>query len=293
MYLGAIEAGGTKFVCALGNEQGQIIKSVSILTTGPEETIKQVVEFFHNEPLSAIGIGSFGPIDLNLKSPKYGHITMTPKIAWEDFNILGEVKKHFPIPIGFDTDVNAAALGEKIWGAAKEVDSFIYITVGTGIGVGAIVEGNLLHGLIHPEMGHIIVRRHPSDQYEGNCPYHKDCLEGLAAGPAILERWGKAGDEIQDQAQVWEMEAHYLAQALVNYLLILSPERIILGGGVMRQGQLIPLIREKVRDILNGYVHHSAILSAIEEFIVPPGLGENAGISGALALAVKARDTEF
>ncbi|MCP1092521.1 ROK family protein [Bacillaceae bacterium OS4b] len=291
MYLGAIEAGGTKFICAIGNEHGQIIKRISIPTTIPKETIKQVVNFFQNNSLSAIGIGSFGPIDLHVKSPKYGHITMTPKITWENFDILGEVKKHFPIPIGFDTDVNAAALGEKIWGAAKEVNSCIYITVGTGIGVGAIVEGNLLHGLTHPEMGHIIVRRHPSDQYEGNCPYHKDCLEGLAAGPAISERWGKAGAKLQDQAQVWEMEAYYLAQALVNYLLILSPERIILGGGVMMQDQLIPLIRGKVRDLLNGYVQHTAILSAIEEFIVPPGLGQNAGICGALALAIKARDT--
>lgn len=162
---------------------------------------------------------------------------MTPKISWRNFDILGEVKKHFPIPIGFDTDVNAAALGEKIWGAAREVDSCIYITVGTGIGVGAFVEGNLLHGLIHPEMGHIIVRRHPSDQYEGNCIYHKDCLEGLAAGPAISERWGKAGVELQGQAQVWEMEAYYLAQALVNYLLILSPERIILGRWSHAAGQ--------------------------------------------------------
>ncbi|MEK4012826.1 ROK family protein [Peribacillus sp. FSL M8-0224] len=293
MYLGAIEAGGTKFVCAIGNEQGQIIERVSIPTTTPEETIKQVVKFFQNGSLSAIGIGSFGPIDLDVKSPQYGHITMTPKISWRNFDILGEVKKHFPIPIGFDTDVNAAALGEKIWGAAREVDSCIYITVGTGIGVGAFVEGNLLHGLIHPEMGHIIVRRHPSDQYEGNCIYHKDCLEGLAAGPAISERWGKAGVELQGQAQVWEMEAYYLAQALVNYLLILSPERIILGGGVMLQDKLIPLIREKVSEMLNGYVHHSAILSAINEFIVPPGLGQNSGISGALALAMKARDTEF
>lgn len=292
MYLGAVEAGGTKFVCAVGNEQGQILQRVSFPTTTPEETMEKVVAFFQHHSLSAIGIGSFGPVDLNLESPHYGYITMTPKVAWRNFDIFGKLKKHFLIPIGFDTDVNAAALGEKIWGAARDVDSCIYMTVGTGIGVGAIVEGELLHGLNHPEMGHIFIRRHPSDQYEGKCPYHKECLEGLAAGPAISERWGKAGVELQEQDEVWEMEAYYLAQALVNYLLILSPEKMIIGGGVMEQQQLYPLIRKNVKEMLNDYVHHEAILSSIEKYIVPPELDQNAGICGALALAIKAKNTE-
>ncbi|MDQ0218111.1 ROK family protein [Peribacillus cavernae] len=293
MNLGAIEAGGTKFVCAVGNEQGEFIQRVSFPTTTPEETMGKVIDFFQNYSLSAIGIGSFGPVDLNVDSPQYGYITMTPKVQWQKFDIFGALKKHFHIPIGFDTDVNAAAFGEKVWGAGSDVNSCIYMTVGTGIGVGAVVEGKLLHGLTHPEMGHILVRRHPSDQYEGKCPYHKDCLEGLAAGPAISERWGKAGVELQGRAEVWEMEADYLAQALVNYILILSPERIILGGGVMKQLQLFPLIRKRVQELLNGYVHHAAILSSINEYIVPPGLGDNAGISGALALANKAKNTDI
>ena len=293
MNLGAIEAGGTKFVYAVGDEQGKIIERVSIPTTTPKETMNNVIDFFRGYSISGIGLGSFGPVDLHVESPLYGHITMTPKVAWRNYDVLGELKKHFPIPIGFDTDVNAAAYGEKIWGAAKDVDSCIYMTVGTGIGVGAIVGGKLLHGLIHPEMGHILVRRHPLDQYEGKCPYHKDCLEGLASGPAISERWGKAGLELHNRAEVWEMEAFYLAQALVNYLLILSPKKIILGGGVMMQEQLFPLIQNKVKELINGYIHHSAILLDIEEYIVPASLGQNAGISGALALAIKAINTDL
>jgi fructokinase len=191
------------------------------------------------------------------------------------------------VPIGFDTDVNAAALGESLWGAAKGLESCLYMTVGTGIGVGALVEGKLVHGLAHPEMGHIMVRRHEDDSYAGRCPFHGDCLEGLAAGPAIEERWGKKGIELADTPEVWEMEAYYLAQAIANYILILSPKKVIVGGGVMKQAQLFPLVREKVKEILGGYVQSEQILEKIDEYIVPPGLGNNAGLAGAMGLVIR------
>ncbi|WP_028402014.1 ROK family protein [Ectobacillus panaciterrae] len=288
MIFGAIEAGGTKFVCGIGSEHGEIFKKVTIPTTTPDETMGKVINYFKGKHIDAMGIGSFGPIDLHKNSSTYGYITSTPKPHWGHFNLVGEIQKEFPVPIGFDTDVNAAALGEIEWGAAKSVDSCMYMTVGTGIGVGAVVNGELLHGLTHPEMGHIFIRRHEGDLFEGNCPYHKDCLEGMAAGPAIEKRWGKKGIELAEEAKVWELEAYYLAQAIANYILILSPKKVILGGGVMKQQHLIPMIRDRVIELLNGYLHHESITSdQIEGYIVSPGLGENAGLCGALALAKK------
>lgn len=284
MIIGAIEAGGTKFVCGIGNEEGVVTERISIPTTTPEETMEQVVSFFKDKQIAALGVGSFGPVDLDESSSTYGYITSTPKPHWNHFDLVGELKKHFQVPVGFDTDVNAAALGESLWGAAKGLDSCLYMTVGTGIGVGALVEGKLVHGLSHPEMGHIMVRRHGDDTYAGRCPYHGDCLEGLAAGPAIEERWGKKGIELKDSPEVWEMEAHYLSQAIANYILILSPKKVILGGGVMNQSQLFPLLREKVKEILGGYVQNEKILEKMNEYIVPPGLGDNAGLSGAIGL---------
>ncbi|MBZ5749049.1 ROK family protein [Metabacillus rhizolycopersici] len=285
MLLGAIEAGGTKFVCGIGGENGEIYERVSFPTTSPEETMKQVVSFFREKKVDAIGIGSFGPIDLTKTSDTYGYITSTPKPYWNNFNLVGEVKKYFSVPIGFDTDVNGAALGEIKWGAAKGLDSCIYITVGTGIGVGAISEGKLLHGLLHPEMGHILIRRHPEDDFEGNCPYHLDCLEGMAAGPALEKRWGNKGVELSTNQRVWELESYYLAQAIANYILIISPKKVIIGGGVMKQDHLFPLIRKEVVRLLNGYVQSKDILENIDSYIVPPCLGDNAGLAGALALA--------
>jgi fructokinase len=284
MVIGAIEAGGTKFVCGLGNEDGVISERISIPTTTPEETMAEVVSFFKDKGIEALGVGSFGPVDLEQSSATYGFITSTPKPHWAQFDLVGELKKYFDVPVGFDTDVNAAALGESLWGAAAGLDSCLYMTVGTGIGVGALVEGKLIHGLTHPEMGHIMVRRHGDDTYAGRCPYHGDCLEGLAAGPAIEERWGKKGIELKESPEVWEMEAHYLAQAIANYILILSPKKVIVGGGVMKQDQLFPLVRGKVKEILGGYVQSGQILEDIDEYIVPPGLGDNAGLAGALGL---------
>jgi fructokinase len=285
MILGAIEAGGTKFVCGLGNEHGELVDRVSFPTTTPEETLSQVVRFFKDKKVEAIGIGSFGPVDLNKESPTYGYVTTTPKPYWNQYPILQELQKHIQVPIGFDTDVNAAALGEAEWGAAKGLDSCVYVTIGTGIGAGAIVEGKLLHGMLHPEMGHIPVKRHPEDTYQGNCPYHQDCLEGMAAGPAIEKRWGQKGHDLEQNDQVWEFEAYYLAQAVAHLIYILSPKKIILGGGVMKQKQLFPLIHANVTQMLNGYVQKEELASGIGSYIVSPGLGDNAGLSGALVLA--------
>jgi fructokinase len=283
--LGAIEAGGTKFVCGVGTKDGKIEEKVSFPTTTPEETMAQVESFFAGKEVDAIGVGSFGPIDPIKGSPTYGYITTTPKPYWSQYNIVGYMKSKFNVPIGFDTDVNGAALGEHLWGAGQGLNSCMYITVGTGIGAGAVVNGQMLHGLSHPEMGHILVRRHPEDSYEGTCPYHADCLEGLAAGPAISRRWGLQGVELTEDHPAWDMEAYYLSQALMNYILILSPQRIIMGGGVMKQKQLFPLIHRELRSLLNGYVQHSAIHHDIEQYIVSPQLGDNAGLSGSLALA--------
>ncbi|MGE8203378.1 ROK family protein [Heyndrickxia sp. NPDC080065] len=281
MYLGAIEAGGTKFVCAVGDEKGNIIERISLPTTTPDETIPKVVSFFQNYDIKALGVGSFGPIDINSNSATYGYITTTPKLAWRNFPFLQTLQKELSVPIGFNTDVNVAALGEATFGAAKGFNSCLYITIGTGIGAGAVVQGNLLQGLSHPEMGHILVRKHPEDSYKGKCPYHQDCLEGLAAGPAIEERWGKKGTELAEKDIVWEIEAHYLAQALMQYILILSPGKIIMGGGVMKQSQLFPLIHKKLTEFVNDYVS----LPSLKDYIVSPGLGDNAGITGALVLA--------
>ncbi|MDF2723784.1 MAG: fructokinase [Paenibacillus sp.] len=283
--LGAVEAGGTKFVCGIGTETGEVLDRVSFPTEKPHETVRKVVDYFQDKRIEALGVGSFGPIDPNKTSPTYGYVTSTPKPHWGNFPFLAELQRFLTIPIGFDTDCNIAALGELTWGAAQGVSDCLYITVGTGIGAGAIVNGEQLHGLTHPEMGHILVRRHERDGFAGNCPYHGDCLEGMAAGPAIEKRWGVKGSELPDGHDAWEFEAYYLAQAIVNFTLTLSPQKIVIGGGVMKQRQLFPLVRSKVVELLNGYVAHEQITQDIDSYIVPPGLGDNAGLCGALALA--------
>ncbi|MDX8336164.1 ROK family protein [Candidatus Cetobacterium colombiensis] len=286
MRLGAIEAGGTKFVCGIADENGNILERVSFPTETPEITLQKVYDFFNNKGVEAIGVGSFGPIDPNLNSETYGYITKTPKKYWSDFNLIGELQKNLNVPMAFDTDVNGAALGEATWGAAKGLENCLYLTIGTGIGGGALVSGKLVHGMLHPEMGHIFVRRHPEDTYKGKCPFHNDCLEGLAAGPAIEERWGVKAYDLPIDHKAWELEAYYIAQALVNYILTLSPEKIVLGGGVMKQTQLFPLIRKNVKELLNNYVQTKEILEDLDNYIVSPGLGDNAGLLGSIALAL-------
>ena len=291
---GGIEAGGTKIICCIGNDKGEVLESCRIDTETPSVTMPKIISLLKKYPkISSIGIGAFGPVDLNPKSDTYGYITHTPKINWKNYNFLGEMKNHFDIPMGFDTDVNVAALGEYTWGAAQDISDFLYITVGTGVGVGHIVNHQFAHGLIHPEMGHIIVNKSSNDlpEFNGICPYHSNCLEGMAAGPAINARWkvDHCG-VLPPEHKAWGIEADYLAQALVNYILICSPKKIIMGGGVMNQKQLFHLIRKKVQTLLNGYVHHSSILDQIDDYIIPPGLGDQAGMKGAIALAIQYKE---
>lgn len=288
MLIGGIEAGGTKMVCAVGDENGTIMDRAAFPTRQPKETFEDLIGYFKNWDIKALGIGCFGPLDLNRQSATYGYITRTPKKGWENCDVAGTFQRTLGVPVGFDTDVNGAVLGEVTWGAAKGADSAIYITVGTGVGVGVYVNGALLHGLVHPEAGHILLTRHPDDAYKGNCPFHGNCLEGLAAGPAIEARWGRKGAELADQAQVWEMEAYYIAQAVTDYILVYSPQKIILWGGVMHQEKLFGMVREQVRHMLNGYVDHKMIMDNIEDYIVPPALGEDPGVLGAIRLGVLA-----
>lgn len=289
-----IEAGGTKFVCAVGDVAGNILEKIIIPTTTPEETMTHVIKYFQaineNTPFSALGIATFGPIDLDQKSPLYGYITTPPKPGWGHYNILGTMQKAFDMPIGFDTDVNGAALGEYRWGAAKELDTFIYVTVGTGIGAGGMISGKLMHGLIHPEMGHIFIPHDSKkDKFAGVCPFHGDCLEGLATGPSIQKRWGvKSALDLPAGHPGWDLEAEYLAYAFANYTLILSPQKIIGGGGVLKHKELFPKIRARVKSLLNGYIKHDMVFNKIDEYIVEPGLGDQSGICGAIALAERA-----
>ena len=274
-------------VCAIGNEKGEIFEKISIPTKTPETTMPEMIQWFKAKKIEALGIGCFGPIDPDKDSPTYGYITSTPKLAWKDYNIVGAFEEQLCCPVGFDTDVNGSALGEVTFGQAKGKKNIVYLTVGTGIGAGVYAEGKLLHGMLHPEAGHILMRRREDDHYEGKCPYHKTCLEGLAAGPAIEERWGKKGIELQDRDEVWDLEAYYLAQALTDYILILAPQLIILGGGVMHQEQLFTRIRAYVKEMLNGYIKTKE-LEDIDHYIVPASLHDDQGIMGALELGRRA-----
>jgi fructokinase len=288
---GGIEGGGTKFVCAVGTGPDDIRAETRFPTTTPTETMAQAVEFFQQQEavfgrLSAIGFACFGPLDPKPDSPTFGHILPTPKPGWSNADVVGVLRSAFDIPISFDTDVNGAALGEGRWGAGQGLKNFIYLTIGTGIGGGAYVEGKLLHGLIHPEMGHIPVRHDKAkDPYEGNCPFHGDCFEGLASGVAVEKRWQTRGSELTEDHPAWEMEAEYIAQALASYSFTLSPQRIIIGGGVGSLGHLLPKIQQKTKQLINGYIQSSVILEHIESYIVNPGLGNRSGMLGAIALA--------
>lgn len=275
-------------VCAVGNEKGEILDRISIPTESPDVTMPKLLEYFQRQSVEALGIGCFGPIDLDPASGTYGFITTTPKLAWKNYDICGYFKRHLGVPVGFDTDVNGSMLGEAAWGCAKGLDTAIYITVGTGIGVGVLAGGKLLHGMQHPEGGHILLPRRQDDAYEGKCPYHGTCMEGLAAGPAIEARWGKKAAELSDCPEVWELEAYYLAYAITNYIMILSPQKIILGGGVMHQEQLIPLIREKVKEMLGGYIRTKE-LADMDSYIVPASLNDDQGVLGALKLGIDAK----
>ena len=285
MLLGGIEAGGTKMVLAIGDENGNIFEKATIPTDTPDVSVPKMIDFFKGKGIEALGIGCFGPVDLHRDSKTYGFITTTPKPKWGNFDFAGAFREALNIPVGFDLDVNAAMLGEVTWGAAQGCESAIYITIGTGVGVGVWVNGKLLHGLIHPEAGHMILNRHPEDPYPGHCPFHGNCLEGMAAGPAVEERWGKKGFDLADNPKVWEIESYYIAQAITNFIFCYSPEKVIVWGGVMHQEQMFPMIRAQVKEMLNGYLNAPIINDHIEDYIIAPGLGDEPGIKGALRLA--------
>lgn len=290
MFAG-IEAGGTKFVCGVGTGPNDLV-TATVPTTTPAETLPKVIEFFRStgHDLKAIGIGSFGPVDLDEDSPSYGHVTSTPKPGWAHSDLRGAVQRALNLPVAFDTDVAAAALGEARWGAARGLADALYITIGTGIGGGAIVNGKVVHGLVHPEMGHLhIPRDAAADPYAGCCPYHgNNCFEGLACGPAIEQRWGMSAKQIPEGHPAWDLEARYIALGVVNIVLTISPKRVILGGGVMQTHHIFPKVRAEFVRLLNGYLKHPAILDGAAEYIVPPQLGSNAGVLGCLVLAENA-----
>ena len=292
---GGMEGGGTKFVCSVGTSPDDIRAEVRFPTTTPQETLQQAISFFRGyyEGLAAIGIACFGPLDPNPVTVTFGKILPTPKPGWTGADIVGPLREAFRLPIGFDTDVNGAALGELTWGAAQGLDTFIYLTVGTGIGGGAYVNGKLLHGLLHPEMGHIPLPHNPAqDSFEGVCPFHGDCFEGLASGVAMEKRWGQEAASLPREHPAWDLEAHYIAQALTSYICTLSPQRILIGGGVGLNEPLLERVRQKTISLLNGYVQSFAILENIQSYIVTPDLGNRSGVMGALALAQLALQNE-
>jgi fructokinase len=280
--VGGIEAGGTKWLCAVGDGPDRLAATETIPTTTPAETIGRAIAFFEREgPVRAVGIGCFGPVDLRPGSPTWGSITTTPKPGWSDTDVAGVVGTGLGVPVSFDTDVNAASLGEHRWGAAVGLDTFCYVTIGTGIGGGAIAGGRIVHGLLHPEFGHMRIPHDlDADPFPGSCPYHGDCWEGLASGPALEARWGRPPRELVEEEAVWRLQARYVALGLANVVAVLSPERIVLGGGVMDVPGLLELVCAEVDELLAGYVGTE---------IVPPALGRLSGVLGAIALALSAR----
>ena len=290
--MGGVEGGGTKFKLLLGTGPDDILDEAGFPTTTPEETLGRVIEFFRrpraDTKLVAVGFASFGPIDLNPASPTYGYITTTPKVGWSSTNVVGMLRSALDVPVGWDTDVTAAALGERRWGAGRDTENLVYLTVGTGIGGGAIVDGRPIHGLLHPEMGHLLLPRLEGDTFPGVCPYHGDCLEGLASGPALHQRLGRPAEDIAPDDPVWEMEAYYLAAGLHNIGHVLSPQRIIVGGGVAGTAGLLQRVRKHVVQLNQGYLAHPALSREIDSYIMPPGLGSHSGALGALELAGQA-----
>lgn len=295
--VGGVEAGGTKFVCTLGTGPDDLRAATRFPTTTPGETLERTASFFREQaeagaPIRALGIGSFGPVDVDTSSPTWGFVTSTPKEGWRHTDFAPRLRRRLDVPVAFDTDVNAAALGERRWGAARGLDTFVYVTVGTGIGGGGMVEGRLMHGLLHPEMGHMRVPHdREADAFPGTCPFHGDCLEGLATGPAMEARWGRSPESLPPGHPAWELEVEYLAHGLSNLALVLSPERIIVGGGVMSDGHLFPALRTRIRELLAGYLRAPEILDEMDGYVVPPELGDRAGVLGALALGLEALTT--
>ncbi|MEA3198449.1 MAG: fructokinase [Gammaproteobacteria bacterium] len=291
---GCVEAGGSKFVVAICNHRGEILAEDRFPTADPGSTLAATKAFLRRQgetlgALTAIGVASFGPVELDRTSVRYGSMGKTPKPGWSGIDIVGALARELSCPMGFDTDVNATALAEHRWGAARDVNDLVYLTVGTGIGGGVLVGGAPVHGLMHPEIGHVYPRRHPRDlEFAGVCPFHGDCLEGVASGPAIFARTGATLGQLDESHPQWEIEADYLGQLCAQLVAAVSPQRIIMGGGVMNQLRLLPLIRLRMRHWLGGYINRSEILDGADNYVVAPGLGDRAGVLGALVLAMNA-----
>ena len=287
---GGIEAGGTKFVCAVGSGPQNIVDEIRFPTTTPSETIQKVCDFFtpHIHQLHGIGLGSFGPVDVNPESPTYGYITTTPKPHWGNTNILGMIREKIKLPISIDMDVAIAGLGESKWGASRGLRHSLYLTIGTGIGGGFIMDGKPLRGLVSPEMGHIrIPHDFELDPFRGVCPYHGDCFEGLACGPSIQARFNQRAETLADDHPFWDIEAGYIANALVDCIFTLTPQIIIIGGGVMQKDFMFPKVRVRVRELINSYLTHDLLLNNIDKYIVPPMLENRSGLLGGIALAME------
>ncbi len=309
---GSIETGGTKTKCAIAlydvrkKDRPKLLDQVQFPTSTPDQTMDRILGYFNKKQIalessptarhygvseiSALGVACFGPIDPDPKSQSFGYISNTPKAHWANYDFVGTLKKEFSIPIGWDTDVNAPALAEYLWGCAQGCDPVLYITVGTGLGGGTVVNGRLVHGLMHPEMGHVLVRSHEYDGVKGCCPYHDYCLEGMASGTSMEQRWQRKAQELDSCHIAWEIEAYYLAQGLQSFILTLSPKKIIMGGGVMQQEHLLPLVRKQLKELLNGYLRITEfqVAGGLEEYICPPSMGNDVGLYGGLALAADA-----
>ncbi|MCR4741119.1 MAG: ROK family protein [Lachnospiraceae bacterium] len=287
MRIGAVEAGGTKIICAVVNEKGEILERGRIDTLTPDETMPEIIRFFRGKEIEALGVACFGPIDLNRESETYGYILKTTKLEWIDHDFLTPLKKEFGIPVGFDTDVNGSVLGEVTFGSSRGMKDVVYITIGTGVGMGVYTGGVLLHGAAHPEAGHIRLTRHPKDDYAGCCKYHGSCIEGLASGSAMRGRWKKRGEELSDNDEAWELEAFYLAQTVCDLTYTYAPQRIIMGGGIMHKDGLISMVKKETLRQNDGY---SVLISAdtIDDYLVLPSLKDDQGILGAAVLGLEA-----
>jgi fructokinase len=289
---GGVETGGTWCVCAIAGGPDEIVAEEQFPTTKPPETLERIVEFFEAGPkVEAIGIGSFGPVDLDAESPTWGYVTTTPKPGWQWTSVAPVIAERLGVPVAFDNDVDAAALGEYRWGAGQGVGSLCYLTIGTGIGAGLLIDGQPWHGLVHPEVGHVRVSRehdHDRTSFSGSCPVHGDCWEGLASGPALEARWGMAPDELPDDHEAWAIEADYIALGILSIVLVFSPERVIVGGGVMEHAGLLESVRRRLRELMGGYLPTPLLGEEIDSYLVAPRLDDRAGVLGAVALAQKA-----
>ena len=289
MRFGTLEAGGTKMVMGIFDEEGRLLDKSRIPTRSPDQTVPEMQDYFRAQKIDKLGIGTFGPVDLRKDSPDFGTITATPKLDWRNYPLLRTMQEFLQVPADIDTDVNAAILAECRMGAARGCANAVYVTVGTGVGGGVFVNGKTVHGLMHPEVGHMLLRPHPNDPLPGGvCPYHDGCLEGLASGPALAKRAGQGAENLPDDDPIFTLEANYLAQMCVNLIMTVSPEKIIVGGGVLQRGYLLDQVRRETVRLLNGYIQSPEITSRIDQYIVLPELFPISGLIGAWLIGKEA-----